>query len=104
VVTRGKVDSYAALDLGNLTGGIYNSADLLEGNNLWCFVFQGLLAAAPDVLKGGYSDLSGQIATLLDSVNTVICGYACPQIEAFNESQFAQYPGAQTSTSGGGIL
>jgi hypothetical protein len=100
----GKVDSYAALDLGNLTGGIYNSADLLEGNNLWCFVFQSLLAAAPDVLKGGYSDPSGPMATLLDSVNTIIGNDACPQIETLNEGQFARYPGAQTSSSGGGIL
>lgn len=100
----GKVDSYAALDLGNLTGGIYNSADLLEGNNLWCFVFQSLLAAAPDVLEGGYSNPSGPMATLLDSVNTIIGDYACPAIETLNEGQFAQYPGAQTSSSGGGIL
>jgi hypothetical protein len=46
----GKVASYAALDLGNLTGGTYNFTDLLEENNLCCFVFQSLLAAAPDVL------------------------------------------------------
>jgi hypothetical protein len=67
----GEVDSYAALDLGNLTGGIYNSADLLERNNLWCFVFQSLLAAAPDALKGGYSDPTGPMASLLYAVNTI---------------------------------
>ena len=67
-------------------------------------MFQSLLVAAPDVLKGGYSDPSGPVAKLLDSVNMIIGGYACPQIDTLNESPFAQYPGAQTSTSGGGIL
>jgi len=100
----GTVDSYAALDLGNFTGGVYNSANLLEGHNLACFVFQSLLAAAPDVLKGGYSDSSGPMSTLLDKVNTLIGDYACPEIESVNEGQFAQYPGAKTASNGGGIL
>jgi len=68
----GTVDSYAALDLGNLTGGVYNGATLLEGNNLPCFLFSSLLAAAPDVLKGGYSDISQPMGTLLGSVNTLV--------------------------------
>jgi hypothetical protein len=97
----GTVDSYAALDLGNFTGGVYEASTLLEGNNLPCFLFESLLAAAPDVLKGGYSDPSGPMSTLLDNVNSLIGSYACPAIESLNEGQFAQYPGAQTSSSGG---
>ncbi|KUJ21101.1 putative aromatic peroxygenase [Mollisia scopiformis] len=100
----GTVDSYAAIDLGNLTGGVYEATTLLEGNNLACFVFESLLAAAPDVLKGGYSDPSGPMSTLLDNVNTLIGNYACPTIESLNEGQFADYPGAQTTSTGGGIL
>ncbi|KAF2086924.1 Cloroperoxidase [Saccharata proteae CBS 121410] len=100
----GTVDSYAALDISNFTGGVYNGATLLEGNNLQCFVFESMLAAAPDVLKGGYADPSGPMSTLLDHVNTIIGDYECPQIESLNEDQFAMYPGAQTSSSDGGIL
>lgn len=99
----GKVNSYAALDLGNFTGGVYNGATLLEGNNLACFVFESLLAAAPDVLKGGYADPSGPMKTLADKVGGLIGGFACPAIESLNEGQFAMYPGAKTA-SGGGIL
>jgi hypothetical protein len=79
------VDSYAALDLGNLTGGIYESATLLEVNNLWCFVFQSLLVVAPDVLKGGYSDQTGPMKMLLDVVNTVVGDFAYPAIESLDE-------------------
>jgi hypothetical protein len=95
----GTVDSYAALDLGNFAGGIYNSANLLEGNNIWCFVFQTLISEAPDVLKDGYSDPSGPMSSLLDSVNTLIGNFACPKIEKLNEEQFAQYPGASGSSN-----
>lgn len=100
----GTVDSYAALDLGNITGGVYNAATLLEGHNLPCFIFESLLAAAPDVLKGGYSDPSGPMSTLLDSVGTLIGNYSCPPIESPNEGQFAKYPGAKTDSKGSGIL
>jgi hypothetical protein len=101
----GTVDSYAALDLGNFTGGVYEATTLLEGNNLWCFIFQALISEAPDVLKGGYSDPSGPMATLLDQVNTIIGDYACPKIEKLNEEQFVQYPGAKLSSGGSiGVL
>lgn len=98
----GTVDSYVVLDLGNLTGGIYESGTLLEGDNLWCFVFQSLLAAAPDVLKGGYSDPSAPMKTLLDAVGGVVGAFACPAIEKYEVGQFAMYPGAKASE--GGIL
>lgn len=98
----GKTDSYAALDLGNFTGGIYNSAGLLQGNNLECFVFQSLLAAAPDVLKGGYTDVPGVMSTLLDKVNNFLGDKTCPQISKLNRDQFNQYPGYQKS--GGNAL
>jgi hypothetical protein len=67
----GTVGSYAALDLGNFTSGIYNSAMLFEGNNLWCFVFQSFISETSDMLKGGRSDPSGPMATLPDWVNTI---------------------------------
>jgi len=96
----GTVDSYAALDLGNLTGGVYEGATLLEGHNAWCFIFQALISEAPDVLKGGYSDIKAPMGTLLDSVNTLIGDWACPQIEKLNEGQFAMYPGAKAGSNG----
>lgn len=79
---------------------MYQSQNLLEGDNLKCFVFQSLLSAAPDILKGGYADVPGVMSTLTDQVNKSL-GYAtCPQIERLNEDQFAQYPGYQMNSGG----
>jgi hypothetical protein len=80
---------------------VYNSGNLLEGHNLWFFWFQSLISEALDELKGGYSDRSGPMKTLLDSINMIVGDWACPQIEKYNEGQFAQYPGANIS---GGIF
>lgn len=33
----GEVDTFTGVDLSNLTGGVFNAATLLEGNNLFCF-------------------------------------------------------------------
>lgn len=77
----GKVNSYAAIDIANLTGGVYNSLGLLDNNaqGLKCFVFESLLAAAPEVLKGGYADVPGVMSTLTDRVNTFIGNTLCPE-------------------------
>ncbi|CAE6363287.1 unnamed protein product [Rhizoctonia solani] len=34
----GKANSFAGIDPGNLTDGVYNARNLLEGNNMMCFV------------------------------------------------------------------
>lgn len=98
----GTTNSYTALDLGNLTGGLYNSATLLEGNNLACFVFQSLLAAAPDVLKIGYSSPAGPLAALSQAVGGLVGGFGCQQLASWDQGAFAAYPGA--SGGKGGIL
>jgi hypothetical protein len=36
----GTTNSFAGVDVKDLTGGVFNSADLLKGNNLACFVYQ----------------------------------------------------------------
>lgn len=35
-----KTNNFAGVDIQNLTGGVFNSADFLKGNNLGCFGFQ----------------------------------------------------------------
>lgn len=95
------MNTYAALDLGNATGGLYNAATLLQGDNLKCFVFQSLLAGAPDVLKGGYADIEGVMSTLTDQVNQFLGNAVCPQIQKPLSEQFAKYPGYKRS---GGAL
>ncbi|QRV90120.1 peroxidase family 2 domain protein [Ceratobasidium sp. AG-Ba] len=48
----GKVNSFVGVDIANITGGVYNLQNLLEGNNLACFVYQTFQMDAPDILSG----------------------------------------------------
>jgi hypothetical protein len=100
----GTVDSYAALDLGNLTGGVYSGKDLLEGDNFKCFAFQSLMSIAPDLLRGGYSDVGAAMRTLTDVVGNMIGDAACPEIQHLQTGQFAQFPGAKVRNNRGGLL
>lgn len=100
----GKVDSYAALDLGNLTGGVYNGADLLKGDNFKCFAFQSLMSIAPNFLRGGYSDTNKAMETLTDAVNKMIGTASCPKIQKLQTGQFDKYPGTKVRDNGGGLL
>jgi hypothetical protein len=36
----GTPNSFVGVDVADLTGGVFNSKTLLEGNNLGCFVYQ----------------------------------------------------------------
>jgi hypothetical protein len=91
----GKVNSFAGVDITNLTGGVYNSAGLLEGDNAVCFAFQALQQAAPDVLKGLVLDVAGAMNKLTEAVSDVLSGIVCPELGSYDVSQFSEFPGAQ---------
>jgi hypothetical protein len=50
-------DSFVGVDLGNLTGETYNSANLIQGNSLDCFVILAVQAGLPDTLKASLGDI-----------------------------------------------
>ena len=89
----GTVNSFTGVDIGNLTGGVYNADTLLEGNNFGCFVFQGLQQVIPDALQGVLSD----IAPFLDTVNNILTpligSLDCPTLDEYNQGLFNQFPG-----------
>ncbi|KAL8830412.1 MAG: hypothetical protein Q9191_001441, partial [Dirinaria sp. TL-2023a] len=66
----GTVNSFTGLDVGNLTGGLYNAATLLQGNNLACFLFQSVAVAAPDLIRdtGVLSDVEAAVAQVNKAV------------------------------------
>lgn len=72
--------------MGDLTGGVFKSADLLKGNNLGCFLYQVSAQAKPDILLGA-------LTTLTDAVGKLISGLSCPQLAAIDESKLKQFPG-----------
>jgi hypothetical protein len=64
----GTVNSYAGVDLGDLTGGAYQSADLLNPAKFSCFFYQLSLAVVPDILRSrALGALLGAALSLLSS-------------------------------------
>jgi len=85
-----------------------NSADLLEKNNMMCFVLEFVRLAAPDSLESLYKTLSPVLTTLTNAVNTPFLSLDCPAFKDLSVngtdlfSYFKKtYPGAAKS---GGAL
>ncbi|KAK7722702.1 hypothetical protein SLS57_004907 [Botryosphaeria dothidea] len=92
----GEPNTFTPVDIGDLTGGVFNAATLLEGNNLQCFVFQSILAASPDVLGGGIVT-SSPFKQLSNTLLSGIAGAGCPQLTSINNKLYEQYPGYDAS-------
>lgn len=87
------VNSFALVDFGNLTGGVFNTANLLDPTSLGCFVFQSTLAAAPDFLGSTFTDVKKAMTPLTDKVMDLLAGQECPQLLEYNQDLFKSYPG-----------
>ncbi|KAF7179936.1 hypothetical protein CNMCM7691_008988 [Aspergillus felis] len=85
----GTVNSFAGVNLADVTGGVLNLTTLLEGNNLLCLVFEVLKFASPNALAGLYETL----AVPLDMINKLIAvpllNMSCP---AFKDLQVGGRP------------
>lgn len=90
----GKVDSFAGVDISDLTSGVYNAQNLAQGDNAACFAFQFSQKAAPDLLKGLFSSVTQPLSQLNSALASVFAELSCPQLEKIDTSQFANYPGS----------
>jgi hypothetical protein len=91
----GTTNSFTGVDLKNLTGGVFNAETLLTGNNAVCFIFHAVEQMSPDLLKGLFTTVSGPMNKLTQSITDVLTPFNCPQLQSFDTSQFAQFPGAK---------
>ncbi len=96
----GTTNSFTGVNIGDLTGGVFNSQTLLEGNNLECFAYEALQQGAPDILKGLFSDITKPLGMLDDQIASVIGGLGCPQLSKIDMSQFQKFPGYANSYNG----
>ena len=84
---------------------MYNSENLLQGNNLGCFLFQSAAVATPDLVRnaGVISDVVGAVNQVNDAVNGALSGLGCPALSSydFNEAPLSKYPGYTMLKSGG---
>ncbi|EEQ84784.1 hypothetical protein RJZ56_005528 [Blastomyces dermatitidis] len=76
----GKIDSFAGLDLGNLTTGIANIGHVFEGNNLICFLLQIVKAFAPNSLSSTITTLEAPLKLLTETLNVPLLDLDCPAL------------------------
>jgi hypothetical protein len=89
----GTPNSFTGVNLDDLTGGVYNAKNLLEGNNVACFAFQAAVLEAPDLLKGLVEDVTGAVSKIVDGLGNSLVELGCPQLEKLDQSQFEGFPG-----------
>lgn len=74
--------------MADVSGGIFNSGSLLQGNNLACFVYQAAAQAKPDLLLGALTSLTSVVGNLVATLG-------CPELKAIDAQQLQQFPGYQ---------
>lgn len=90
----GKPNSFVGVNVGNLTGGVFNAVNLLQDNNLACFALQAINMAAPDILRGLVGNVLAAVQKLTDALTPVVESLACPQLVKYDPILFKQFPGA----------
>ncbi|KAL1606244.1 hypothetical protein SLS60_003646 [Paraconiothyrium brasiliense] len=112
----GKVNTFTGVDLGNLvslsfsvadlkefanlnndfqTGGVFNAANLLQGNNFACFMLQATQQAVPGQLSGLLGNIGALVQWLADQLGPITKQLGCPQLDVFKKELFAPFPGAE---------
>ncbi|KAF2763409.1 Cloroperoxidase [Pseudovirgaria hyperparasitica] len=89
----GKPNTFTGVNVGDLTGGVFNAATLLEGNNLMCFLVQAATAANVDELSKLENLLGDLLNPVLDMLSDMIVGLTCPQLKSLNTDLLKQFPG-----------
>jgi hypothetical protein len=100
----GTVDSFAGVDVADLTGGVLDATKLLEGNNLVCFALTVLRTFTPNSLSTAFKLLEGPLKLVNDALLDPLLDLSCP---AFGELTMGgedlwtalldRYPGAEQS-------
>ncbi|KAF9766425.1 hypothetical protein IL306_001187 [Fusarium sp. DS 682] len=102
----GEVNSYAGVDVTNITGGVLNLTKLLKGNNLLCFVFEIVKTVAPNSLSTIFSIIATPLELLTDALGSTLLSLACPAFkdltvggQSFEDGIKDKFPGASLGSS-----
>ncbi|KAB9006561.1 hypothetical protein FH972_026915 [Carpinus fangiana] len=96
----GKVNSFIGLDVSDITGGAFNAASLLQGNNLGCFAFAAAQQAIPAALKKPLNELSAVTGLLNKFFSPVLGDLGCSGGSQYDQGLFNQFPGYTYSPTG----
>lgn len=77
----GRVNSFAGVNLEDITGGVLNAASLLEGNNLVCFVLQVVKTFAPNSLSSLFKTLELPLKLVNDALLNPLLDLSCPEFK-----------------------
>lgn len=101
----GKTNSFAGVNMANVTGGVLNSVSLLEGNNLICFSLEIVKTFAPNSLSTLFSSLTTPLRLINDALLDPVLDLSCPDWKdlSVNGTDFLSYllktyPGASKGT------
>lgn len=90
----GKTNSFAGIDLKDLTGGVYNGQNIFTGNNLACFFYQASQAGLTDASSPLVESAAKIKAFIQKNLAPQLAALNCPQLKDFNNGLFKKYPGA----------
>lgn len=90
----GTTDSFTGVDLGDLTGGVFNLATLTEGNNAACFLLQLSQAGLADQLTGLVGIVGDVLGFVTDQLGPLGESLSCPQLGDLRNELFQQFPGS----------
>jgi len=96
----GTVDSFTGIAPEDLTGGVFNGATLLQGNNAFCYAQQLLVQQLPDILSGLLTDVDPAQDKLGSELNSLTNSLGCPKLNNIDKDQFNKYPGYTNSYNG----
>jgi hypothetical protein len=91
----GEPNTFTGVDLGDLTGGVFNAQTLLEGNNAMCFALQNVQQGAPDLLRGLVGNVLAALTKLTDALDLLLSQLGCPQIAKYDSLLLSKFPGAE---------
>ncbi|KAF1823041.1 uncharacterized protein K489DRAFT_301685, partial [Dissoconium aciculare CBS 342.82] len=89
------VNTFAGVDLGDLTGGVFNTTHLLDpkGVNTACFIAGLTLALVPHTLDVVVSELSAITNILNKFVQPVLGDLSCATINKYDQTAFNKFAG-----------
>lgn len=91
----GEVNTFTGVDLGNITGGVYQTSDLTDPKKFVCFLYQLTLAIVPDFLRSeALGDALGGALNLLQSKISPLVDPSCAKIANYDDAFAAEFPGA----------
>lgn len=101
----GEPNSFVGVNFENLADGVFNTQNLVQGDNAACFAYQASqttilsrlrlpLPSIPLPLLGNVQDgLNKFINTLKGALADVLRPLQCPELTKYNQTEYEQFPG-----------